>query len=300
MRSIKAITACLKGRLAGLVGGATPVTATRFPGPGDFVGSYDPRTADVRDGGQSTYNGSIAVTLLERSLVEQVLPGDLSLARRADSGSTHPVIHLFGHQRDLMLVQGGNPQPAGADDYQEMILLIPFVVRGSGTKWHSFVVRMYLDDAAAVALGNAVYAYAKLLAQLTESGPAENLTLQVLLLSEPFFEGNVKQAGPWRSSGNASATLPRWSDVQEIFSMPLVGADVVLGTVVRVVCSYWEWDYAAAEVAPATSQHQFLQPFREGTQDWPQLGLLSSAPDGAFAIRGLRWRLAEQPPPCSF
>jgi hypothetical protein len=300
MKSIRAVADWLKGRRAGLVDSAMPVTVNRFPGPGDFVGSYDARTADMHDGGQSTYNGSIAVTLIDRSLVEKVLPGDFSLAQRADSGSTHPVIHLFGHQRDLMIVQGGIPEPAGADDYQEMILLIPFVVRASGTKWHSFVVRMYLDDAAAVGLGNAVYAYAKLLAALTESGPPENLTMQVLLLSEPFFRGTVKLAGPWRTSGNAGATLPRWSDLQEIFRMPLVGADVVLGTVVRVVCSYWEWDYTAVEVAPASSQHQFLRPFREGTQDWPLLGLLSSASGGAFAIRGLRWRLAEQPPPCRF
>ena len=70
--------------------------------------------------------------------------------------------------------------------------------------------------------------------------------------------------------------------------MPLVGADVVLGTIVRTVCSYWEWDYTNAEVAPASSQHQFLQPPREGTASWVQLGQLSSEPDGTFAIRGLR------------
>jgi len=33
---------------------------------------------------------------------------------------------------------------------------------------------------------------------------------------------------------------------------------------------------------------------------WVQSGPLSSDPNGTFAIRGLRWRLAAQPPACSF
>ena len=41
------------------------------------------------------------------------LPGDFRLAQATDGGNTHPVIHLVGHQRDLMIVQGGVPQPTG-------------------------------------------------------------------------------------------------------------------------------------------------------------------------------------------
>jgi hypothetical protein len=271
-----------------------------FPGPGSFVGSYDARTADAQIGGQSTYNGSIAVTLIDRGLVESVLPGDFHLAQRTDGGSTHPVIHLAGHQRDLMILKGGIAQPVAADDYQETILLVPFVVRAPGTKWHSFVVRMYLDSIGAVAGGNVVYAYAKLLAEILESGPPADLTTQVMLFKAPVFEDNVKLTGPWHSSGNAQATLAGWSDLQEIFKMPLVGADVYLGSVVRTVCSYWEWDYSNTDVAPATSRCQFLQSLRDGMAGWVPLGWLYSVPDGAFAIRGLRWRLAEPPPPCAF
>lgn len=271
-----------------------------FPGPGDFAGSYNARAADMQDGGQSTYGGSIVVTLLDRDLVEQALPGDFRLAARIDAGKTHPVIHLVGHQRDLKLLQGGVPRPAEADDYQEMILLVPFVVRGSGTKWHSFVVRMYLDSTAPVIIGDAIFAYAKLLALFTERGPADDLTTRTLLLLQPVFQGNIRVDGTWRSSDNAHTTLAQWSDLQEIFAMPLVGAEVVLGSIIRAVCSYWEWDYAGAEVAPATSRHAFFQPLRDGMEGWPLLGPLSSAANGAFAIRGLRWRLAKRPPTCAF
>ena len=64
--------------------------------------------------------------------------------------------------------------------------------------------------------------------------------------------------------------------------MPVVGADVTLGYVVRTVCSYWEWDYTKTEVAPATSRHQFLQSLRDGMEWWVQLGPLSSDPNGTF------------------
>jgi hypothetical protein len=271
-----------------------------FPGPGDFTGSYDARAADVQNGGQSTYEGAIVVTLLDRDLVEKALPGDFHLAPRIGAGKTHPIIHLVGYQRDLKLLEGGVQKPAGTDGYQEMILLVPFVVRGTGAKWHSFVVRMFLDSTAAIVIGDVVYAYAKLPAEFAESGPADDLTTRILLLLQAVFQGNVKRTGAWRSSDNAQTTLAQWSDLREIFAMPLVGVEVVLGSIVRAVCSYWEWDYTGAQVAPAISRHTFLRPFRDGLEGWPMLGSLPSPPNGAFVIRGLRWRLAKQPPPCVF
>jgi hypothetical protein len=279
--------------------GGTPPARLGFPGPGEFVGSYDARIADMENGGQSTYDGSIVVTLVDRDLVEQALPGDFRLARPTPDRNTHPVIHLLGHQRDLKLIEGGIPRPADADDYQEMILLVPFVVHGSGAKWHSFVVRMYLDSTAPIIIGDAIFAYAKLPATFDERGSPDDMTTRTLLLLQPVFQGTVKVTGAWRSSDEACKTLAQWSDLRKIFAMPIVGADVVAGRIVRTVCSYWEWHHAGAEVAPATSQHRFIQPFREGMEGWPQ-GPVVSGPNGAFVIRGLRWRLAKHPPVCAF
>jgi acetoacetate decarboxylase len=293
----------LKQLVAGLFGNLLPPPPpVRFPGPGDFIGSYDPRAADMQDGAQSTYDGSIVVTLIDRALVANVLPSGFTLASRSDGGSEHPVIHLVGHQRNLKLVNGGVLQQAPDPDYQEVILLVPFVLRGNGTKFHSFVVRMYLDDLAAIAIGNTVFAYNKELGALAESGPSDNLTMQVWLLLVKFFQGNVQLTGQWIASNAAGTAVPRWSDLQRIFDMPILGVDTLVGTtaVVREVCSYWEWDYTNAEVCAATSQHRFFHPFRYGMDGWVNLGSLSSAADGAVAIRGLRWRLARQPPLCSF
>jgi hypothetical protein len=271
--------------------------ALSVPGPDDFVGSYNPRASDAQEGGQATYDGSINVTMLDRNLVEKVLPVDFRLAQRKDGGLMHPVIHLVGHQRNLMLLVSGTPLPAFKPDYDEFILLIPFVIRGSGTKKHSFVVRMYLSDPVAVALGT-IYEYAKELALLTETGTTGLKTsIRTTVLFELLFEGAVKLTGAWRTAENASLSLPGWTNLQEIFKMPLVGA-TVLGGFVRTACSYWEWDFTSVEVAPATSRHRFLRPLREGMDDWVRLGPLWSA--STYAIRGLRWRLATQPPPCQF
>ena len=61
-----------------------------------------------------------------------------------------------------------------------MILLVPFVVRASGAKWHSFVVRMYLDNVAAVA---AMPSTPMPSCSLTGERPARDLTTQVMLLT---------------------------------------------------------------------------------------------------------------------
>jgi hypothetical protein len=261
---------------------------------------YVPASGPVQKGGQSTYDGSIAVTLLSRTDVSQVLPPSLALAARTDGVTDHPVVHLIGNQRNPMILENGIPYPALDLGYQEVILLIPFVVCPPGTRWHSFVVRMYLNDVGAIAIGNSVYAYAKEFAAVPQNHVGPDLTTNVLpLLEHDVFESHpVQQTGQWSSP---PGTIPNWKDFQTLFEMPLVGVDVNPSTsaVTRTVCSYWEWDYTDAEIAPATSQHRFLKQFRSGMGSWVGVAL-SNAPDGAMKIRGLRWRLAEPPPACQF
>src|SRR5271168_1232019 len=244
-----------------------------FPASGQFVGTYVPNPSAAQYGGQSTYDGSIAVTVLDRAIVEQVLPSAFALAQRTDGAATHPVIHLIGHQRDLMYLEDGIPVPAFVPDYREMSLLVPFVVLSQNAmspsaKWHNFVVRMYLDDLGAVEAGNTYYAYQKELAALPESDAPKIVNWKVLtLLQGDVFTSTVDRTGPWSSPSNAS--IPGLTDVQTLFAMPLVGADVdPNGAVTRVICSYWEWDYTNAEVAQATSDHEFLQQFCPGMGGW--------------------------------
>jgi hypothetical protein len=267
-----------------------------FLGPSDFVGNFSRRNRDATDGGQSTYEGSLVVTMLDRTLIEQVLPTGLHLATPVAASTQHPVIYLVGNQRNPLELRGGVLFSIPfSNDYREMILLVPFVVHDSGTmQWHSYAVRMYLDDVRPVVIGNTVYGYAKELAILTESGALPSIKTQVF---DPFrtlyFSSDIKSSGPWQSAAVASASVPRWPDLQTMFEMPVVGSGPL-----GFVCSYWEWEYSSTEVAPVTSSYRFVESFRAGMQNWVTLGSLANAPNGAVALRSLRWRLALPPPAC--
>lgn len=275
---------------------SSPVSAA------SFAGTYLAATSLVRKGAQSTYDGSIAVTLLPRADASQVLPSNLTLAPRTDGATVHPVVHLIGNQRDPMILEYGIPFPALDPGYQEVILLVPFVVSPPGTRWHSFVVRMYLNDVGAIVIGNSVYAYAKEFATVPQSRSGEDLTTNIrpLLQGDVFMSDPLSETGPWSSASSPPASIPNWDDFQRLFAMPLVGVgpDPITG-VTRTVCSYWEWDYANAEIAPATSTHTFLKQFRSNMSTWINQ-VFSSPLDGAIKIRRLRWRLADPPAACQF
>lgn len=265
---------------------------SRFLGPSDFSGLGVRRRSNALNGAQSTYNGLVSVTNLNRDMVKQVLPVNLQLAEPLVSTAEHPVIHLVGHQRSPQQLKKGHPSPLG-EPYQEMILLIPFVVRDGDHQWHSFAVRMYLDDVEPILVGNSVYAYSKEFANFTESGDSVHRATHISNVLGALYTCELELKGGWRSANDDA--LPRWIDLKAIFEMPIVGFDFI-----RFVCSYWEWEYSAAEVALAASTHRFLRPFRSGMGDWVRLGNLQNATDGSVAIRGLRWRLAFPLPTCLF
>jgi len=273
-----------------------------FPTSGQFAGAYVPNDSAAQWGGQSTYDGSIAVTLFERAIVEPVLPPGFSLAARTDGATTHPVIHMIGHQRNPMLLEDGFLIPALDLGYKEMTLLIPYVVANSGTMWHTFVVRMFLDDIAAIDIGNSWFAYQKEFAALPETDAPNVVDTDVMaLFNGDVFSSAVTQNSQWTCACDAPAVVPSWRDVQTLFAMPIVGVDVdpTSGHVTRILCSYWEWDYANVYVAAASSQHDFVRICRPGMGGW--VGPCSSPSGGALMIRGLRWRLADPPTPtCQF
>jgi hypothetical protein len=270
------------------------MTALPFPTPADFVGYYVPRAGPVKTGGQSTYDGTVVVSMLERAVVQSILPGDLTLAQPQATLTHHPVVHLIGQQRDLYPVFQGVQQPIRTlPDYREMILLIPYVVRATGLEWHNYAARMYLDNQQAVDGGNAVYAYAKELATLVYSAKPPRSDARVTVEGIAFFSSAVNLTGPWRDAANARTTIPRWTDLLQLFEMPVLGYDSA-----RVLCSYFEWTLTTAQFAPAASTFAFLESFRPGMAAWVALGPMNSAPDGAIGVRGVRWRLASLPSFC--
>lgn len=271
------------------------VAPVRFPGPDDFQGAFIPAAGPVNDGLQSTYSGTVVVTMIDRTVVEKVLPPGARLANTVAASTMHPVIYLIGDQREPKTLVFGIPSRTLGPGYQEMILLVPFVVHDAGTNWHSYAVRMFLDDQVAVEGGNSIYGYAKELGTLAKTGASDRTAYQV---STPdggtlWFLSEVLVPGPWLTPAQAAASLPRWPDLQKIFEMPVLGmkpADIFHPAV--FVCSYWEWNFANAQLASATSKHQVVTRFRNGMQDWETMGTLFNALDGAVSMRSVRWRLA--------
>ena len=167
-----------------------------FPGPAAFQGGYVAQTEPVNYGLQSTYSGTIVVTMLDSSIVNSVLPNGMRLAdRNGGSSAFHPVIHVIGDQLEPTTVVGGWSPPSVAAGYREVILLIPFVVSSTGTgKWHNYAARMYLDDPTAVAGGNLIYGYAKELAHISKSVTYPKTTQEIKTpdLSITWFHSDVQ------------------------------------------------------------------------------------------------------------
>ena len=262
-----------------------------FPGPDDFVGSFTPIPGAVQTGLQSTYSGAVVVTEVARGIVQQMLPAGHTLAplKGAYSAARHPVLHLIGQQREPSTLFYGLVAPvAGAPGYDEMILVVPFVLRPNGALWHNYVVRMYLTDYIAVFGGNEFFGYQKVVADLPRTDTAGGFGYTVDLDNPPrtMFRTDVSLASP-AVAGPAASALPRWPDVKKILEMPFLGVKPD-GT---EVCSHWELDFTNATVAPATSKHQVFHKFRNGMEPWETLGPLQNTRQGAFVVETVRWRL---------
>lgn len=269
-----------------------PTNTAPFIGPRDFSGTYTPRWSDATTGGEATYHGNIVFTNLARSIVQAALPAELKLANNTLSPGMHPVIYLFGHPMNSRWIIADTPILPGPN-YQELMLLVPFVQSASGKRWHNYVVRMYLDDLTAIAIGNLFFAYAK------EWGTAQESGTQVTEFSAgaAYFHADIQTTGPWRTSAQADTALPNFKAIKTILDMPVVGRTQEG----NLICSYFELNFDGANVASVQSRHEFLQPFRSGMGGWVALGTLVSVPDGAIAIRDLNWRIRQPPPlPCRF
>lgn len=266
-----------------------------FPGPSDFAGSFVPQPSAVVDGLQSRYDGTISVGMLARATVEQVLPAGVALASQMGAATLHPVIYLVGTQNAPASVIGGQVVSiCSSCSYQEIIVLIPFTVRGTDPHWHNYVVRMYLDDFVAVAGGDLLYGYSKKLSTIQTVPLAGDTTYRVfpLLFGSQLFGYATRPIGPWVDPMTGAVQPPRWPDLHTILRMPVLGqipSDVT--NPAGFVCSYWEWDLDGAGVAQATSQYQIFRALRAGMDNWVSPAPVDSAPDGAVSVRGVRWRL---------
>src|SRR5215831_4600783 len=91
----------------------------------DFLLSADPRlslpflsreAARVAYAGHAVYDGCITLALWPREVVQQFLPQELELVDASpDRSELHPVLFVFGQQRETALILGGIANPVGMD-----------------------------------------------------------------------------------------------------------------------------------------------------------------------------------------
>lgn len=277
--------------------GSAPSANERFPGPADFVEGYATQPDPVLNGLQSMYTGTVVVTMMDRTTVANVLPPGYRLASPVSPTTRHPIIHLVGDQLEPATVVAGHAVPVpAAPGYREMILLVPYVVRDGGSGMYSFSTRMFLNSLTAVAGGNE-YGYAKVFADLdrTDASPQTNYQVTTPDRATTWVVNEINHVGAWTPS---TAYPPRWPELREIFRMPILGLRAADVRPPAFICSYWEWDFAEAELQTVTSTHRFVTRFVNGADGWVAAGPLASAPEGAFAMRRVRWRLAAPPTPC--
>jgi len=282
---------------AGLCG--TPTHGSKGAPPTDplssllYHGGFDRRVSEAQDGGQAMYDGTMSTTLLPRELVSAILPPLAELATPVDPSQTvHPVIYLLGTQNDPRELAGGQAKSIpNAVPYNELTLLIPFVVHVGKDRWHSFAARMYLDDPIATVIGDIAYAYSKELGAFESFGPLTEVSSS----GNTMFESELVGDAVWMSEAQAKL-LPGFTDACCILEMPIVGYSSLYGH----VRSYFEWDYGIAQIAATNTVHRFLQEFRPGMQPWVLLDYLTNAPHCAFRLRNVRWRLSTKFPKLEF
>ena len=278
-----------------------PRSTPGFWGPDDFTGSYDSAAKEPAINTQTTWNGDIVFTNLPRSVVSNVLPADLQLAANVgDMPGQHPVVLMFGVQTNLRWVVP--PIPAG-NPYNEMILLIPFVQKVGGQKWHDYVVRMYLDWQMGVDGGNLLYGYRKELGTLVQSAsltqPPEFI-YKVTQGNAPRLTAQVTGQSAWMSDAAAKTALANYEDMKTIFGMPILGTwPASYATASPYVCSYFVFQWDAVSVRSASTSFQFESNFVPNMDPWVAAGTLYNLKNGDFGVTGLSWQLTS-PKTCDF
>jgi len=292
-------------------GPATP----GFWGPADFKGSWLSAVPLPPINAQTKYNGDIVFADLPRSVVQEVLPADLKLADNTTNttngtSGNHPVILIFGVQTHLSsiwpLITGVLP------DYNELILLIPFVVQKTGGQnyWQNYAVRMYLDWDGGVYGGNFLYGYRKEKAVLVRTVPSPtppDINEQVSQVDRVSgavtsrFVADVTSQSVWMDDATAENSLANYDAMKLIFTMPILGTLVAPNdpSTTAYICSYFLWDFTSANVRRETTTFQFVTNFVPNMDHWVALGQLTNTKDGGFGAYQFTWQLT-YPTPCVF
>lgn len=214
--------------------------------------------------------------------MQRLLPASLVLAEnRSRSRDLHPVVFLFGEQRHGATIFGGVTVPTPVV-YGEFTMAVPFVRHRGGRFLHTYLPRMVCSYFPATWVGNAYYGFGKRMGSMGWEGRIFAVCDEAGAL---WFHAHVGEHAPDSASPRSMEAL------RSLFALPVVG----IRSDGRYVSSYWDFDFAAAQVRPIDVLLTIDAPFAAGLVPGDHGGF----PGGSFAVDGLVWRLS-WPANCQF
>ena len=204
-----------------------------------------------------------------RDVVNEVPPDELRPAQNTKGPQLHPIAPILAHHADCWWDLPGVETTNQPLDYQELILLIPFVQCHPDD----------LDNDFAIWVGNTYYGYAKERAALVRTDIGAHRKFEVSRRAI-CFSGDVTTVAP--------CSPAHYGSMRDILRMPILGL-LNNGEIVR---SYWRWGDAATTVR-VTAWARFIQKFVPKMVHW--MGDIPSVDEGAVRMEGLRWAMAFPP-----
>jgi hypothetical protein len=226
--------------------------------------------------GRATFDGVVACVPWPRDEVAARLMDGFELAPAVAPAQTHPLLVVFGEQRDPAVLRGGFALPLGRP-YGELGVFVPYVRAAGGRRLCTYVSTMYSTYFPAVWEGNTRY-FSKAVGNMSWRGPAFIATTEA---GVPVLDALVAPAGDWRSATGADGDGVR--AILDAVGLPMVGRPASG----RLATSRFGWEFDAATVRPVALS-MVLAGALLGV-DMPREVAVGSA--GALEVRGMTWRL---------
>ena len=226
--------------------------------------------------GHATFDGVVACVPWPRQALATALPAGIELAPAVEPRSTHPLLIVFGEQRDPAVLRAGFALPMGRA-YGELGVFVPYARVAGADRLCTYVLSMHSTYFPAVWEGNTRY-FSKALGNMRWHGTAFVATTDA---GAPLVDALVAPAGEWRPA--ADGTRDDVRPILDAVTLPIVGrpANGPLAT----TCFGWEFETASVRPVALSLAIAGALVGAETTRE-------IAVPAGdALAVRGMTWRL---------
>jgi hypothetical protein len=191
--------------------------------------------------GRAVFDGCISVTRWPREVVESFLPAELELVEEGGAAEDqHPVIVVFGRQRETALIFGGIAAPS-TEDYDEFGIAVPFVRRPGTPDLLTYIPTMYASYFPATWVGRHLFGLGKRIARARWEDP---FSIWVDEDGRTVFHAIVQRETEKTPTGGIDAS--DLAVLSRVAALPVVGrrhSGEWMGC-------YFAWDFTSARTHP--------------------------------------------------